>query len=401
MANGIESTTGTRSAKGDRLQFIPALDGLRGIFAFLVVVSHYGYCQIGWVSINIFFCLSGYLLTSILITEKKRPLGEYLGRFYWRRLLRTFPAYFGFLFLCGILYLCLRQPAGFPGVLPPLATYWYNFKILLHPEANQYAFLHFWSLSVEEQFYLFWPLFVFALSAANMRRLVLAIIVLVPCLRVAIYFYARAHGLGDIHVALICYLGTPLQLDGFALGAAIAVFRLRERTFRLRWLGAALAVAFALGVINASFGADPYARLHGQGFGGRFFGSAGFGYPHFLLQNRQFLWGYTVANLLCAGLVLAVLHRNVWQRFCELSVLRYLGRISYGIYIVHWPLIVLLLPRFPSNPWSPAGLLWFAGLFAVVVLLAHLSYQYFERRFLLLKDYFAKRTAGLAAPVST
>src|SRR5690349_85983 len=95
------------------LRYIPSLDGLRGLAAILVFATHYGYFQIGWIGLEFFFVLSGFLITAILLTEPNRRLGDYLGRFYWRRLLRTFPPYFGYLFICGIVFICVRQPRGF------------------------------------------------------------------------------------------------------------------------------------------------------------------------------------------------------------------------------------------------------------------------------------------------
>ena len=145
------------------LRYIPSLDGLRGLGSFLVIATHYGYSQDGWIGLEFFFVLSGFLITAILLTETNRPLGEYLGRFYWRRLLRTFPPYFGYLLICGIVYVCVRQPRGFLDVLPSLATYWFNFYTLFHFYADKpsFMFAHLWSMSVEEQFYLVWPFLVF------------------------------------------------------------------------------------------------------------------------------------------------------------------------------------------------------------------------------------------------
>ena len=103
------------------LRYIPSLDGLRGLAPILVLATHYGYSEVGWIGLEFFFVLSGFLIASILLTETNRRLGEYLGRFYWRRLLRTFPAYFGFLVVCAAVYVCVRQPQSFLDVLPSLA----------------------------------------------------------------------------------------------------------------------------------------------------------------------------------------------------------------------------------------------------------------------------------------
>ena len=161
------------------LRYIPSLDGLRGLGSFLVIATHYGYSQEGWIGLEFFFVLSGFLITSILLTERNSRFGEYLGRFYWRRLLRTFPPYFGYLFICGIVYMCVRQPRGFLDVLPSLATYWYNFEFLFNPTRSPFVFWHLWSMSVEEQFYLVWPFLVFGLSGVNLRRVIIAIVVLI------------------------------------------------------------------------------------------------------------------------------------------------------------------------------------------------------------------------------
>jgi hypothetical protein len=103
------------------LRYIPSLDGLRGLAAILVIATHYGYCQVGWIGLEFFFVLSGFLIASILLTETNRRLGEYLGRFYWRRLLRPLPGVF---WLSSCLRGCVRvreAAQSFLDVLPSLA----------------------------------------------------------------------------------------------------------------------------------------------------------------------------------------------------------------------------------------------------------------------------------------
>src|SRR5260370_14770221 len=212
------------STKSSR--YIPSLDGLRGLAAILVFATHYGYSPTGWIALEFFFVLSGFLITAILLTEMNRRLGEYLRRFYWRRLLRTFPAYFGYLFICLAVYVCVKQPFGFLDVLPSLATYWYNFDILSDLHHSVFAFGHLWSMSVEEQFYLVWPLLVFVLSVASLRRVIIAIIVLIPLLRLALFGYYHLNGVGDPDVTRVFYFSTPFHLDAFSMGAANAFFLL-------------------------------------------------------------------------------------------------------------------------------------------------------------------------------
>jgi peptidoglycan/LPS O-acetylase OafA/YrhL len=136
----------------DRLRYVKSLDGIRGVGAVGVIAAHYGYLQCGWVVVQFFFVLSGYLITSILLTEKERPFRQYLGRLYWRRILRIFPVYFWFHLICRFFYLLLKQPREFPQVLPSFLTYTYNFYLASPNRSFGGIFPHLWSLSVEEQF---------------------------------------------------------------------------------------------------------------------------------------------------------------------------------------------------------------------------------------------------------
>jgi peptidoglycan/LPS O-acetylase OafA/YrhL len=90
----------------DRLRYVKSLDGIRGVGAVGVIAAHYGYLQCGWVVVQFFFVLSGCLITSILLAEREQPFQHYLGRFYWRRIRRIFPVYFGFLLILGISTSC-------------------------------------------------------------------------------------------------------------------------------------------------------------------------------------------------------------------------------------------------------------------------------------------------------
>src|SRR4029077_13536960 len=86
------------------------LDGLRGIAIALVVLFHFGLFPPGWVGVQLFFVLSGYLISDILLTEKEKPFPAYLSRFYWRRSLRIFPLYFFYLIITSALFAATREP---------------------------------------------------------------------------------------------------------------------------------------------------------------------------------------------------------------------------------------------------------------------------------------------------
>src|SRR6267154_625078 len=100
------------------MQYVKSLDGIRGLAVSLVVLFHFGLFPAGWVGVQIFFVLSGYLITSILLLEKARPFAEYVGRFYWRRSLRIFPLYFAFLAVVLATYVAIGKPESFAADWP-------------------------------------------------------------------------------------------------------------------------------------------------------------------------------------------------------------------------------------------------------------------------------------------
>jgi peptidoglycan/LPS O-acetylase OafA/YrhL len=169
------------------MSHVNSLDGIRGIAVALVMLFHFGALPAGWVGVQIFFVLSGYLITQILLREKeKQQFGDFLGRFYWRRSLRIFPLYFTFLALALVAYTGFGEPKSFATDWPYLATYTTNFGRLRSTDIGP-IFVHLWSLAVEEQFYLFWPLLVYFLPMHIFKRALIAIIALTPLLRLGLY----------------------------------------------------------------------------------------------------------------------------------------------------------------------------------------------------------------------
>ena len=159
---------------------IKALDGIRALAILPVVFFHLGLLPVGWVGVQLFFVLSGYLITKILVAAKENDLRPYLSRFYWRRSLRIFPLYFVFLAIAAISFSAFRED------WPWLVTYTANFARLRETDLSE-PFVHLWSLAVEEQFYLVWPFVLYFASTDALRRLIIAIIVAAPLLRLGIF----------------------------------------------------------------------------------------------------------------------------------------------------------------------------------------------------------------------
>ena len=143
---------------------VPALDGLRCFAILIVAMYHFHILAAGWIGVQIFFVLSGFLITSILLDAKARHSGTYFTRFYWRRTLRIFPLYFAYLAVAALAFALIAAPSAWRDLSGWLVTYTSNFSRMIVYDKGTEFFVHFLSLAVDEQFYLVWPLVVFLLS---------------------------------------------------------------------------------------------------------------------------------------------------------------------------------------------------------------------------------------------
>ena len=160
---------------------IPGLDGLRAIAFLLVFAFHTDYLQFGWVGVSLFFVLSGFLITGILL-EMKNSLAtrDYFFKFYGRRFLRIFPLYYFYLILMTVLALWLISISYRPLYMQIfLDQVWYAvfyvYDFFFGTIYSEFTFFldHFWSLSVEEQFYIFWPLLILLVPEKSRKKLFL------------------------------------------------------------------------------------------------------------------------------------------------------------------------------------------------------------------------------------
>lgn len=363
--------------------YYPALDGMRGVGIVFVVVYHflllsdYSWSTIGfsWVWIQMFFIQSGFLITQMLLDDREAPLGRYLGRFYWRRILRIFPVYFGYLLIPTVLYLALGIPEALPERLPYLVTFTFNFADLAREivKVNLW-FIHFWSLSVEEQFYLVWPFLVFFIAPRRLRVLLIAIVIAAPLFRWWQVSHLLAAGATEELAGRMAYSNTLCQLDAFAFGAAIPLFKLTDRVQRPgRWATSALAVALAAGAAN-------FLLLRGAGVE---LSWTSLGFSGGLIGNFQHVWSYTLVNLLFLFVVLRAIQPEQRGLFGHPVAVR-LGKVSYGMYVVHMA-VLIAFDRLNERYVGSVAAMTIVGLVASY-LVAELSYRYYERRFLALKD---------------
>jgi peptidoglycan/LPS O-acetylase OafA/YrhL len=377
----------------------PELDGLRGVAILLVMFFHFGAYTpeasstlqtiiakaigLGWSGVDLFFVLSGFLITGILVDSKGLP--NYLTNFYIRRILRIFPLYY-----CSVAFLFWVVPLvtsdylhwGWPKNWPPLSSseqvwYWLHisnwrtaFVPLAYPPATP-----FWSLAIEEQFYVFWPLLILALSRTSLWRFCRAIMALACIARNLPW----AQSLGAAYPESL-YRLTPFRIDTLLFVASAALIIRSQAAFRplKRWILPLFFTGCAvLGVVIFSAGStSPYS-------------------------GPMTRFGYTALGLICASLVLGATSQSggpvTWKRFLRLPILRHFGKYSYAMYVIHAP-VHLILSRiffsFGGGFFSALGTIAFG--IAITDQLARLSWFALEAPFLALKDRFAPASVQVA-----
>ncbi|HTB66636.1 MAG TPA: acyltransferase [Steroidobacteraceae bacterium] len=360
------------------MKHLESLDGIRAIAIAMVMCYHFGYFAPGWIGVQLFFTLSGYLITGILLRNKNRPLGVYLGTFFWHRALRILPLLWFFLIIAAIVYVATGVPTTFRSDWPWLLGFLGNFARLRSTDLAP-PLVHIWSLAVEQQFYLVWPLAVYFLPTTLFRRFIVCLLLFTPLVRLAVFQATVLLG-HDAEVAgKVVYVLPFTQLDAFATGAAIAVFSLEQLPNSGRRFLAALIATGALGA--AVLAAENYS---GQG---AFVGSLG--YAMYLLQSHGYVWGYSMLNLLAMLAMICALRRAAWLRFLESATLTWVGRISFGMYVYHLPLLLAgeaAMAKLVPHPDALMRAAFFAIWMCAVLLVSTLSYRWIEAPFLAMKN---------------
>jgi len=384
---------------------LPALDGVRGLAILLVLLFHFvaltvpgptlvdeafwKLTGVGWAGVDLFFVLSGFLITGILY-DSKATATRYFRTFYARRTLRIFPVYYLFLFLLIVL-LPIVQPTArsatdaVVGNLVWYSTYLTNIRLGGEPLSRpDFLFTsHLWSLAVEEQFYLVWPAIVLVFSR---RKLMTVCGILVGCalgLRLGLDLSGVEH--------YVAHEITPARMDTLAVGAFIALAAREPREFRAltRWtlpVGAASGCV-VLGLFAARRSLSPYDVW---------------------VQTVGFT---AVAFLFGALLVSALTVRPATQmhRIFTGRSLRWLGKYSYALYLFHWPAAALLAQRsdipgaIPTVLGSalPGQLAFVAAAGLLSMGSAWLSWHLWESQFLKLRKLFPyARSAADQGPPS-
>ena len=369
--------------------YIKSLDGVRAIAILLVLSFHYGITEFGWLGVQLFFVLSGYLITGILWREKYKTngIGNKLKNFWARRSLRIFPLYFSFLIAITVIYFIFNFPGYFPTYSPYLYTYTVNYSRTLSNWQNNPLFTHLWSLSVEEQFYFLFPLIIFFLPGKVVKWFMGAVVILAPLFRFLLGNYYLGRGFSDYITADAIYWNTISHLDAFFIGGLIPVFSLQKKIKKV-----SIYFLISLGVVVFAGGLNYFL----QGTGNAYF--TDFGYRHGHIGNYEHVWHYTVLNIFFAFIILTLLSRETnsrgwFIRLMESNWMVRIGKVSYGMYVFHWAILVYFYNRFFYSDNYAIKLLLFIPYVLLVYFFSLLSFQILEKRFIQLKDKYFSGTS--------
>lgn len=352
------------------IDFMPQIEGLRFVAVTSVVIGH-------WVSqdfsnsfilsnipfthgVNLFFVISGFLITYILlnkkdeISEKKTSFWEAIKNFYVKRTLRIFPIYY-----ILIILLCVFSYDSIKDYVIYLFTYSINWYMVIKGDYIGTQG-HLWSLAVEEQFYLIWPCLIFLVSKKWTLRFIV-ISILFSFVSKCYFMYYTGYWMGVNGATFSCF-------DSLGLGALIA-YSQKNRTmpFKPKLYKIGLVVSILI-----------YTAL--------------FVYPGYLSQSiRSLLWNFATSVVFFFVVIIAANRgfTGLYKSFLENKVVLYLGRISYGMYLyfafvpqIYFAYIRAFFPSFKGD----ADL--FIMFFILNVLLATISWYLIEKPLLSLKRYF-------------
>jgi peptidoglycan/LPS O-acetylase OafA/YrhL len=336
-------------------KYIPQFDYLRGIAVLVVMLFHGShdvqsfpmarYVEFGWTGVDLFFVLSGFLITGILFDTREQK--GYFTNFYARRILRIWPLYFA---LLGVMFIAVplvapRWGATAMAGAKPAWTFVLFIQNLAIPHAITGPLSATWSLAIEEQFYFAWPLLIWLLPRKAIQRVAIAIIVCSPLLRLGLT-------LSHAHVAM--YFNTFTRLDGLAVGSFLAIW-LRDADAKTvkRWALAALPIALTAAI--------------------------------FIEQT----WIRYSAIAIAAG---AIVSLSFFLTLRNPFVL-YTGRISYGLYLLHLATLGMATKPELRRHYPQAPVLNDLTYLAVGLVLtygaASLSWFLFESQILRAKKWFS------------
>lgn len=362
------------------LSHIPLLDSLRGIAVLLVLLMHgvhhlpfptspldrvvYLVIEIGWIGVDLFFVLSGFLITSILLKAKQEHFHIYLKVFYARRALRIFPLYY--VCLGAILIAIFATTSSLPPLreIATLASYTHNLFLIPSTSILRIFTGHLWSLAIEEHFYIIWPFFVYLLGKRKLLLLCGLGFLGSWALRSVLYFKGFEFPLEQF---------SPTRFGALFAGAVIALVTQNcdIRPYR-KVIASVLLISSTLfiSLCIASSTALPTSRL--------------------MMTGGFEILAIAMSAVVCLAIISHASSMN--HPSPRTTRLQEIGKLSYGMYLIHYPLFIVGFPILNAItkglPFLLQFLLCLLALSAATIVVAELCYRSFEKRFLELKRHF-------------
>ncbi len=361
---------------------IPQLDGLRGIAIIMVMCYHFFpnnlLCNFGWSGVDLFFVLSGFLISGRLFPYLDNK--KILLKFYKNRFLRIVPLYFAFLilFFTGWFLLSSRETLS---SFTFYTDHWWQFFLFIQNWffANNLVEVkthlqHLWSIAVEEQIYLLFPLFI--IFVRNKTKVFYIVLFMIVTILVSRWYYFNFIIQKEEYLKI--YLNTFFRLDSFLSGVLVYLIYTEQAKFSkaktiISWVGLICLIAMFVYIIVTN-DAEKYNSFIPGG-------------------------GYTIIAIMYAALLQNILLKKtrIINSVTSLRFLRYTGRISYGMYIFHWPFFmlgfVLLNKIFAFLNFSPGSntihIINVLICIPATYLVSHLSFKYYESYFLKRKNQSA------------
>lgn len=341
--------------------YFEGLNVWRGIAIIAVLISHYfsqfNICKLGWIGVDIFFVLSGFLISNILLTSKKNEKIIFFN-FYLRRFLRIIPVYFLFLLCFYTIIIIFHKQQIFSYYI---RNWWYyplfiqNWLYIIKGQPHEYYLTHLWSLSVEEQFYIIWPFIIYFLKQKFIKTFLIISIIVVTIVRIILYIKYPL-------IIELYYFNTFTRIDSILIGCLLAT------CYRSKIKYANYLICFIAGLII--LGMILYQDVS---FNSPFFGTI----------------GYTLISILSFFLLYVYINNKNINGFKKNKTLNYIGKISYCIYLIHMPVYLFVLHKFKNFNFSFFDKLSNPVISIIITItISALSWKYIESKFLSLKGYF-------------
>lgn len=361
----------------ERFKYIKSLDGLRGLSIIQVILFHLSIYHGGTFLIQGFMVQSGYLITVILLKNKEKELSTrlYFKSFHYNRFLRIMPLYFMYIFLCCSVYIALGRFDGLSEKLLHLSIFNFNNSRLLDSWSHDPTFTHLWTLSLDMQFYLLWPFAVRYLGKKPLIVLILVFVLLGPLLRYETGLVLSSLGKSSFYVGNSVYVFSLSHFDAFMIGSLVPLIDW-DRFVKTHFIPVFVGV-----MLVAVGGFTNYILSKGQ-FGVGYWKNLG--YPFSSTKNLMHVWNYTFSNIMFFSLLIVLTSslssrtKKVVSKVLEFRVFTFLGKYTFGIYVFHGVIITMVQQTgLFDNKWLSVTIV-----FGCAILLAMLSFHFYEKQFL-------------------